>query len=53
VFTLFQTDLYSAHLMFHFMILGLPDTTVFIVGGALLLIVLILILWGLKFREVR
>ena len=35
------------------MILGLPEITVFTVGGAFVLIVLILLLWGLKFREVR
>jgi hypothetical protein len=34
----------------HFMILGLPDITVFTVGGASVLIVLVLFLWGLQFR---
>jgi hypothetical protein len=35
------------------MILGLPTITVFTVGGAFGLIVLVLLLWGLKFREAR
>jgi hypothetical protein len=35
------------------MILGLPEITVVTVGGAFVLIVLVLFLWGLKFREVR
>jgi hypothetical protein len=34
------------------MILGLPDTTAYIVGGAFLVMVLVLLLWGLRFREV-
>lgn len=32
------------------MILGLPDVTVFTVAGAFVLIVLVLFLWGLRFR---
>jgi hypothetical protein len=34
-----------------FMILGLPEITFFTVAGAFVLIVLVLFLWCLKFRE--
>jgi hypothetical protein len=34
----------------HFMIFGLPDITVFTVAGTFVLIVLVLFLWGLRFR---
>lgn len=37
--------------MLDLMLLGLPDSTLLIVGGAVGLIVLLLLLWGIKFRE--
>lgn len=34
------------------MILGLPELTVFTVGGAIVIVFVLLILWGIKFPKV-
>ena len=35
------------------MILGLPEVTVFTVGGAVILVIVLLILWGVFFPKVE